>query len=132
MKHLYLIHLLVALTASQCKDEWSDLPNYDVDADRVYYIGCVEKEWDYCPTGKNVVTDESFTEGSWGSTWCFGNGKDRVGSTYMKGLYREFEDECFKDEKERVWRDEHLGSLGPSKCFIKTCVRPPIQCMHMA
>eukprot|EP01083_Nonionella_stella_P047488 127084_1 len=122
MKCVYLINLLLTMMISRsigrphhCNHdiEWSGLPNYDVDADRVYYIGCVEREWDYCPTGKNVVTGEPFSEGSAGSTWCLGNGEDRIGSTYLKGLYREFDDKCFKEEKERIWRDEHLGSLGP-------------------
>eukprot|EP01084_Bolivina_argentea_P265011 449083_1 len=123
MKCVYLINLLLTMMISRsigrphhCNHdiEWSGLPNYDVDADRVYYIGCVEEEWDYCPTGKNVVTNEPITEDSDAAPWCFGNGEDRIGSKYIKALYREFTDECFTDVKTRIARDEHLGSLGPN------------------
>eukprot|EP00484_Ammonia_sp_Unknown_P020071 CAMPEP_0197031462 /NCGR_PEP_ID=MMETSP1384-20130603/10465_1 /TAXON_ID=29189 /ORGANISM="Ammonia sp." /LENGTH=70 /DNA_ID=CAMNT_0042460995 /DNA_START=78 /DNA_END=287 /DNA_ORIENTATION=+ len=36
-----------------CDEDWSDLTNYDKEADRIYYIACVDVEWDYAPSGKN-------------------------------------------------------------------------------
>jgi hephaestin len=85
-----------------------------VDADRVYSIACVEEEWNYCPTGNNVVSGESINEGSPEATWCLGNGRDRIGPTYLKALYREYETNCFDERKDRSDRDRHLGVLGPN------------------
>eukprot|EP01084_Bolivina_argentea_P283024 484621_1 len=116
MKCLYLTNLLVALTTSQsCNTDWNSLPNYNVQADRVYYIGCVEEEWDYCPTDTNLVSGESINQDSPEAVWCYGNGADRIGSTYWKALYREFETKCFEEQKDREFaRDKHLGVLGPN------------------
>eukprot|EP01084_Bolivina_argentea_P096247 173021_1 len=48
------------------------------------------------------------------ATWCLGNGQDRIGSVYLKALYREFETNCFENQKDRSDRDKHLGVLGPN------------------
>eukprot|EP01084_Bolivina_argentea_P096246 173020_1 len=123
MKCLYLTNLLVVLTTSwsthqhsheYCNTDFDHIDNHEVEADRVYYIACVEEEWDYCPTGKNEVSGLQIEEGMPEATWCLGNGQDRIGSVYLKALYREFETNCFENQKDRSDRDKHLGVLGPN------------------
>eukprot|EP01083_Nonionella_stella_P139395 425130_1 len=72
---------------------------------RVYSIACVEEEWNFCPTGNNVVSGQSINEGSPEATWCLGNGRDRIGSTYLRALYREFETNCFDEQKDAPYHD---------------------------
>lgn len=38
---------------------------------------------------------------------------NRIGGTYLKALYREFEDDSFTAMKARTGNEEHLGFLGP-------------------
>jgi hephaestin len=110
-----IFYLTIKPAVTNCNDEWSDLPNYDVDADRVYYIGCVEVSWNYCPSGYDLVSGEKITEGIPAAMWCLnGERGDRIGAEYLKGLYREFTDKCFDEQLERMERDEHLGALGPN------------------
>ena len=38
---------------------------------------------------------------------------DRIGSTYIKALYREYTDDTFSELKPRISEWQHLGTLGP-------------------
>eukprot|EP01084_Bolivina_argentea_P257308 433474_1 len=107
------INVLYANKNKMCGHDWKNVANYDTPADRIYMIGCVEEIWDYAPTGKNLITGETIEEGATGAFHLLGNGKDRIGSKYWKGLYREYTDLCFKHQK-RSAEDEHLGTLGPN------------------
>jgi FtsP/CotA-like multicopper oxidase with cupredoxin domain len=94
-----------------CTDEWEGMDNYDTDADRVYYIACVEEQWNYCPSGWDLINDVEIKEGTAAATWCL----DGIGAEYWKGLYRQYEGNCFEDQIDRSdTRDEHLGALGPN------------------
>eukprot|EP01083_Nonionella_stella_P067685 179192_1 len=119
---LCVIYLTVALSKkyeqtnneNNCDSEWERQVNYDADADRIYYIACVEEEWNYCPSGKNLVSGLDIIPGSNEAMWCLGNGVDRIGPKYVKALYREYTNNCFTEQKQRSSRDEHLGALGPN------------------
>eukprot|EP01083_Nonionella_stella_P225687 802093_1 len=104
----------MAVLYGQCDSDWSSKLNYNTAAERVYYIACVEVEWDYAPSGKNLVSGERITPGSEESIWLIGNGVDRIGSKYIKALYREYTDNCFTTQKTRTSDQEHLGALGPN------------------
>jgi hephaestin len=77
---------------------------------RTYYIAADEVEWNYAPTGKNQITGEPFDEAASVFTK---QGPDRIGSTYIKSLYRAYTDASFKTLKERTPAEEHLGFQGP-------------------
>eukprot|EP01084_Bolivina_argentea_P087930 158751_1 len=100
-------------SSSSCSSDWNGMVNEDVDADRVYYLGCVEEEWDYCPSGYNLVSGEEIVEGTQAAIWCLGDGGRTIGGKYMKALFREFESSCFTSQKERSDHEKHLGVLGP-------------------
>eukprot|EP01084_Bolivina_argentea_P239874 403080_1 len=98
---------------SSCGSEWNSQVNYNVQAERVYYVGCVEEDWDYAPSGENLVSGTLITETSPEAKWLWYNGVDRIGGKYIKSLYREFTDDCFTTQQ-RTESDKHLGALGPN------------------
>ncbi|MFE5836402.1 multicopper oxidase domain-containing protein [Arthrobacter sp. NPDC056493] len=77
---------------------------------RTYYIAADEVEWNYAPTGKNQITGEPFDPEASVFTK---QGPDRIGSTYIKSLYRAYTDATFKTLKQRTPAEEHLGFQGP-------------------
>ena len=77
---------------------------------RTYYIAADEVEWNYAPTGKNQITGQPFDEDASVFTK---QGDDRIGSTYIKSLYRAYTDATFKTLKQRTPAEEHLGFQGP-------------------
>src|SRR5579863_3958546 len=77
---------------------------------RTYYIAAVETDWDYAPSGMNMMTGGGFTGQS--KIWTE-HAKDRIGKVYRKAVYREFTDETFATEKKRATEWEHLGLMGP-------------------
>uniref|UniRef100_A0A8C0H4S1 ferroxidase n=1 Tax=Chelonoidis abingdonii TaxID=106734 RepID=A0A8C0H4S1_CHEAB len=85
---LFFLHLLL-------------LPIFAEGATRVYYLGICEVEWNYAPTGKNIITEAStFLQ----------SGKDRVGSTYKKSVYKQYSDSTYARE---IPKPAWLGFLGP-------------------
>jgi hephaestin len=77
---------------------------------RTYYIGADEVKWNYAPDGKNDITGQPWDDVS--STYTVA-GPSRIGSTYLKSLYREYTDATFTTLKPRPPAWEHLGYLGP-------------------
>src|SRR6476620_6137743 len=77
---------------------------------RTYYIAADKVDWNYAPTGKNQITGEPFDEEASVFTK---QGPDRIGSTYIKSLYRAYTDATFKTLKQRTPAEEHLGFQGP-------------------
>src|SRR3954468_4577863 len=77
---------------------------------RTYYIAADSVTWDYAPTGSNAITGEAFDDAA---NVFVAAGADRVGSAYLKSLYREYTDSSFSTLKERPAEWEHLGFLGP-------------------
>jgi manganese oxidase len=77
---------------------------------RAYYIGADEVEWDYAPKGRNEITGEPFDDVS--NTYVQ-SGRGRIGSRYVKCLYRGYTDASFEHLQVRVPADSYLGFLGP-------------------
>jgi FtsP/CotA-like multicopper oxidase with cupredoxin domain len=77
---------------------------------RTYYIAAVETNWDYAPTGMNMMTGKGFEKEA--KIWTEQT-KDRIGRVYRKATYREYTDDTFTAEKKRPPEWEHLGIMGP-------------------
>jgi manganese oxidase len=74
---------------------------------RTYYVSADEVLWDYAPAGRNQVTGQPFTEDH---KVFVGRASDRIGSRYLKCLYRGYTDDSFRT---LVRQDAYLGYLGP-------------------
>lgn len=81
----------------------------EVGQERVYYIAADEVEWNYTPSGTNVFAGRDFNAAE-----CvfFCQASDRIGSTYLKAVYREYTDDSFTVLKPRDG-EAALGILGP-------------------
>jgi len=77
---------------------------------RTYYIAADEVEWDYAPSGLDQMTGKPFDHMS---MMYIEQGKNRIGRTYRKAVYREYIDASFSTLKKRSPEWEHLGLLGP-------------------
>jgi hephaestin len=77
---------------------------------RTYYIGADEVDWNYAPSGRNQITGAPFDDTAAVFTR---QGPQRIGTTYVKSLYREYTDASFTSLKPRSAADQHLGVLGP-------------------
>ena len=77
---------------------------------RTYFIAADEVVWDYAPLGFNNITGEPFDDAA---NVFVQNGPDRIGSKYLKALYREYTDGTFTRLKPRPAEWNHLGFLGP-------------------
>jgi len=77
---------------------------------RVYYIAADTVDWNYAPSGTNLITGEAFGDTE---NVFVANGPDRIGSTYTKSLYREYTDGTFTKLKAVPAKWRHLGTLGP-------------------
>src|SRR5215470_4759890 len=77
---------------------------------RTYYLAAVEGNWDYAPSGTDMMTGTEFH----GQTkiWTE-HTKDRIGKVYRKATFREYTDDSYTTEKKRSKEWEHLGMLGP-------------------
>ena len=81
-----------------------------------HYIAADEVEWDYAPAGRNVCADRDFDEDE--AIFTEGPSHHRIGTKYVKAVYREYLDDRFEYLK---WGDAsrfngasaHLGILGP-------------------
>ncbi|HEY7488696.1 MAG TPA: multicopper oxidase domain-containing protein [Streptosporangiaceae bacterium] len=74
---------------------------------RTYYISADKVVWDYAPQGFNVITGEAF--GDTENTYVK-RGEHRIGSQYVKCLYRGYTDATFRT---RAAQDPANGFLGP-------------------
>ncbi|XP_061862541.1 hephaestin isoform X2 [Colius striatus] len=84
-------------------------PTFAGGVTRVYYLGIREVDWNYAPTGKNVLANQSIAQNPKASTFLQ-PGKDRVGSTYKKSVYKQYTDSTYTTE---VPKPGWLGFLGP-------------------
>lgn len=77
---------------------------------RTYYVAADRVAWNYAPRGRNMITGRRFGE----SEQVFvRRGRDRIGSTYLKSLYRQYTDETFSKRAVVAPEWRHLGFLGP-------------------
>jgi FtsP/CotA-like multicopper oxidase with cupredoxin domain len=77
---------------------------------RTYYIGSDEVAWNYAPAGYNEITGQPFGEHE--DTYVQ-TGPGRIGSTYLKCLYRAYTNATFSTLQPRAPQDAYLGLLGP-------------------
>nr|XP_039251015.1 hephaestin-like protein isoform X2 [Styela clava] len=75
-----------------------------------FYIGIHEREWNYGPSGMNLLTGESLTLAGSDSNTFFEQNADRIGGTYKKALFSDYDDVTFTNEKTKV---STFGILGP-------------------
>ena len=78
---------------------------------RTYFIAADEVQWDYAPSGKNLITGKPFDDVA---NVFVAPGPDRVGHIYTKSQYREYTDASFTTLKPRPAKWQHLGLLGPA------------------
>lgn len=79
---------------------------------RTYYIAADEVNWNYAPTKTNMITGVQLANDSIASIYTISE-KDRIGSTYLKCLYRGYTDDTFTKKQSETVGWEHLGMLGP-------------------
>ncbi|PKU34320.1 hephaestin isoform x1 [Limosa lapponica baueri] len=84
-------------------------PTFAEGVTRVYYLGIREVDWNYAPTGKNILANQSIADNPKASVFLQ-PGKDRVGSTYKKSVYKQYTDSTYTTE---VPKPGWLGFLGP-------------------
>jgi len=77
---------------------------------RTYYIAADEVIHDYAPLGFNAIFGEPFTPEEADFTVRTEN---RIGSQYIKCLYREYTSSSFKTLIKREPKEQYLGFLGP-------------------
>jgi hephaestin len=103
---------LVGLAGPGCGGRPGDFDesSLELGVTRTYFIAADEVVWDYAPLGFNNITGQPFDDVA--NTYVQ-NGPDRIGSKYLKALYREYTDGTFTHLKPRPAQWNHLGYLGP-------------------
>jgi len=77
---------------------------------RTYYISADKGGWDYAPGGRNEITGKPFDKVA--DTYVQ-SGVGRIGSKYVKCLYRGYTDATFTHLQKRPADEAYLGFLGP-------------------
>lgn len=85
-------------------------PYHPTGTTRTYYLAAEEVVWDYAPTRRNGVTGKAFDDVA--KTWV-AKGDARIGSAYVKCLYRQYTDSGFTRVRARQPQDAYLGFAGP-------------------
>uniref|UniRef100_A0A8B9PR09 Hephaestin n=1 Tax=Apteryx owenii TaxID=8824 RepID=A0A8B9PR09_APTOW len=84
-------------------------PTFAEGVTRVYYLGIREVDWNYAPTGRNILANQSIAHNLYASVFLQ-PGRDRVGSTYKKSVYKQYTDSTYTTE---IPKPAWLGFLGP-------------------
>jgi len=116
------------------EDYWNSVSGAPFASDgttRTYYIEADQVVWNYAPVGKNMITGKPFDQVA--DTYVQ-RGPGRIGSRYIKCLYRGYTDGTFTHLQQRPPEDQYLGLLGPviraevgdtiKVVFKNTCVIP--------
>jgi FtsP/CotA-like multicopper oxidase with cupredoxin domain len=77
---------------------------------RTYFVAADELDWDYAPHGIDHMTGKPF-EGF--AKIHTERGPHRIGTKYLKAVYREYTDETFQKLRERKPEENYLGTVGP-------------------
>jgi hephaestin len=77
---------------------------------RTYFISADEVTWNYAPGGRNQITGKPFDAVA--DTYVR-SGSGRIGSRYLKCLYRGYTDATFRQLQLRAPSEAYLGLLGP-------------------
>jgi FtsP/CotA-like multicopper oxidase with cupredoxin domain len=95
------------------KGYWQDVAGGGFHSDgvtRTYYIAADKVVWDYAPKGLNEITGKPFDDVA--DTYIK-RGPGRIGSRYVKCLYRGYTDATFQHLERRPQDQRYLGLLGP-------------------
>ncbi|XP_030647121.1 ceruloplasmin [Chanos chanos] len=76
---------------------------------REYYLGIKEIQWDYAPSGKNLIQNTTLKEDEHAATFLE-RGEQRIGRVYKKAVYLQYTDATYRQEIEKP---KWLGFLGP-------------------
>nr|BAE43391.1 unnamed protein product [Mus musculus] len=76
---------------------------------RNYYLGIQDMQWNYAPKGRNVITNQTLNNDTVASSFLK-SGKNRIGSSYKKTVYKEYSDGTYTEE---IAKPAWLGFLGP-------------------
>lgn len=101
MKLVYLALILLIIQQLSC------LPMNKTT--RYYYIAAEEEIWDYAPMHWDNFRDQPLTKPP-SSLYTVHRPKKRIGSEYIKAVYRQYRDETFSSV---IAHDAVLGHLGP-------------------
>ena len=99
--------------AMQGANYWQDVSGGGFQSDgvtRTYYISADKVVWDYAPQGTNEITGNPFDDVA--DTYVK-SGPGRIGSRYVKCLYRGYTDATFGHRITRPADEKYLGLLGP-------------------
>jgi hypothetical protein len=77
---------------------------------RTYYVAADEVVWDYAPEGMDHMTGKPFAGYAKVHTE---SGPHRIGTKYLKAIYREYTDDTFQTLKPRKPDEQYLGTVGP-------------------
>jgi FtsP/CotA-like multicopper oxidase with cupredoxin domain len=77
---------------------------------RTYYVAADEVEWNYAPEGMDHMTGKPFAGYAKVQTE---SGPHRIGTKYLKAVYREYTDDSFRTLKARKPEEQYLGIVGP-------------------
>jgi FtsP/CotA-like multicopper oxidase with cupredoxin domain len=77
---------------------------------RTYFVGADVVTWNYAPDGRNDITGRPFDAVA--DTWVK-RGRGRIGSRYLKCVYRGYADATFSRPTVRPAEESYLGLLGP-------------------
>ncbi|XP_034035380.1 ceruloplasmin [Thalassophryne amazonica] len=76
---------------------------------REYYMTIEEIDWNYAPSGKNLIHNRTLQEDEEAAEFLL-RGPQRIGSTYKKAVYKQYSDATYTTE---VVKPPWLGFLGP-------------------
>ncbi|XP_065137982.1 hephaestin-like protein 1a isoform X2 [Paramisgurnus dabryanus] len=76
---------------------------------RKYYLAIREEDWNYAPTGRNLIHNRRIKEDEHASEFL-SSGPTRIGSVYRKAVYRQYTDDSYSTE---IPKPDWLGFLGP-------------------
>jgi hypothetical protein len=77
---------------------------------RTYFISADKVVWNYAPAGRNEITGAKFDAAA---DVFVATGPGRIGSRYLKCIYRGYADSTFRNRLKRAGRERYLGFLGP-------------------
>ncbi|XP_056141515.1 ferroxidase HEPHL1 [Lampris incognitus] len=80
---------------------------------RHFYLAAEEVQWDYAPSGKDLINDRYLNESHSASQVFFGRSGGRLGGRYKKVVFRAYTDNTFKTREPQTPKSQHLGLLGP-------------------
>ncbi|XP_076879473.1 ceruloplasmin [Brachyhypopomus gauderio] len=76
---------------------------------REYFLAIKEVQWDYAPSGKNVIQNKTLAEDEHLRTFLE-KGEQRIGRVYKKAVYLQYTDATYRQEIEKP---KWMGFLGP-------------------